>query len=202
MVDNGSSERILWNVAGHKVCYKAWLTIMGVGNNRVRNITQSDQMGKLAPERDLQKDRDARDAPAAAQVDAFLEYMYQNLAEPLADMDVRAAEEPIENDQGLILPRDDDDLELSESNPILQADNMKERRFLPPGTVQDLYETFLTFSRPAMFSQSRGQGISQLPDVLEASHIQSVTCLRSPVEGDECPLPIAQEQRQRQAASR
>jgi len=122
--------------------------VLGVGHQRVRNIASGVAQGRPAPAPDQRCQNQGRRRQASAHVDSFLEYCYQNLAESLAEGVNR--EDMREFQEGIALP---DDVgsdgsagEIEEISPLVTEDHKKNPKFLPPGSVQELYETHRAFS--------------------------------------------------------
>ena len=133
-----------WRLGGRPVCFASFCALLGVGQGRVRTVLASVEKGNQpCPSEDQRIYNKGRDPVASRNVDAFLEFAYQHLAEPLADVeDTKAskASKPDYDSDGVVLPSDGEEME-----DLLMKD--KEIRYLPP-------EASTISSTPTSFSSA------------------------------------------------
>ncbi len=72
-----------WQVAGRRVCARGWRALLGVGSKRVTKLQRAVVEGK--PLLDGRRYNKGRPCQQSLHCHAFLEWLYQCVAEPLAD---------------------------------------------------------------------------------------------------------------------
>lgn len=116
-----------------------------MGSGRVRQVLRALEEGSTKPRQDQINHNVGRSPESQRSVDAFLEFAYQHMAEPLADASTEVAGD-IKNDEEL--PDDVGDISLGMFEDMVVARlEDKDLRFLPPGSVADLYDTYCQFER-------------------------------------------------------
>ena len=146
--DDGLRRNGFWKLGDHEVCYSAFCKFLGMGQDRVRRILTAVEKGERpCPDEDQRRYNQGRDPAAARQVEAFLEFAYHNLAEPLADVG-DAQDDPskpdIDSDGELILPSSGEENKMTDTWFPFQH---KDTRYLHPGRVEDFYDTYVLFER-------------------------------------------------------
>ena len=76
--------KMQWRLGEHNVCFKGLASCLGVGTDRLRSIHTAINENRVAPV-DSRHSNKGRDADIAMGLNAWLEWVYQNLAEPLAE---------------------------------------------------------------------------------------------------------------------
>ena len=89
---------ISWVLAGCRVCFRGWCALLSVGRERVTQIRLAVQKGERPTNwTDQRGFNKGRDPAAHRKVDAFLEFAYQHIAEPMADARVALAADTTEH---------------------------------------------------------------------------------------------------------
>jgi len=143
---------------GTEVCREAWANLLGISNNKFQRLLGAYNSGASRAPRDLRvgSGRRARCAPIAAVCDAFLRWLYDNVAEPLAEQDLTKLVDGDTVDSASPnhhRPTINDALkEWVLGDPASTAGREPRRRSapgeelepkaLPPGSITDLYEHF------------------------------------------------------------
>lgn len=70
---------------GHAVCFEAFLTLCNASRNFARGLMQAIKGGATTAPPDGRSLREVRDKPQVSSVNSWLEWAYENLAEPLAE---------------------------------------------------------------------------------------------------------------------
>ena len=85
----------MWNVAGHSVCYDAFIVLSGISRWRLHKIVKSARTNGICPYSDLRSSNGSNDLNRELRlcVDAFWHFCYHHVAEPLADADAMALRE-------------------------------------------------------------------------------------------------------------
>lgn len=94
------SAPMVWKVLGRDTCKIGFRNLLKVGRKYVDRILASVKAGALEPPGDGRALPRPRNSPAFQHVSGFLEWIYWNIAEPLADV----REKPGEDSDGFILP--------------------------------------------------------------------------------------------------
>lgn len=144
---NEPSDVIFPELVGFRTCVAGWCSLLGIGKSRVKQVREAVQAGvRPTPPEDQRKYNQGRDANAFRKVDAFLEFAYQNIAEPLADAQATTTVD-LTNEGNVILPSDDEDSGMDEHFIVEPELAAKELKYLLPCTVLDFYDTYCTFER-------------------------------------------------------
>ena len=144
-----TKEQCGWQLAGREVCFRAWCFLLSVGTNRVRQVLRDLTEGAHRPKQDQRMYNQGRLPESYRKVDAFLEFAYQNMAEPLAD-----ASCSIEEADDVLLPDDVDEIGMEVLHEMTCESRDKPLRFMHPGSVTDLYDTYCQFERGDAASES------------------------------------------------
>lgn len=78
------SGRCQWQLFGHIVCHRAFCSLLGVSKKRVDRLSAAAKAGRLTVPDDGRKHNRSECGPCLP-VDAFFFYMYEYVAEPLAE---------------------------------------------------------------------------------------------------------------------
>ena len=130
-----------WMLLGMPVCRQALLTTLGISKNRLQRIEDALHGGRLEPWPDLRKEaghgsNHTQEAKALS-VDSWLCFIYQFLAEPMADEE-RIVQELSKGHADKI-----SEWVLSQHNPLAMASlTCVDRRLLPHMTMDELYELY------------------------------------------------------------
>ena len=134
-----------WSLGGQPVCFTAWCNILHVGKYRVKRIREAGKKSdRPVPFADQRVYNQGRDPAALRRADAFLEFAYQNMAEPLADAHVVV--DDMMPDGELVLPSSGGS-DMEENFVVVPEIANKGTRYLPPGSIADLYDTSSQFER-------------------------------------------------------
>eukprot|EP00435_Cladocopium_sp_Y103_P072462 s59_g40.t1 len=74
-----------WTFRGRQVCFEGWLILCDISKNMVRSLLDAIQGGAVTAPPDGRQLRKIRQKPAAESAHSWLEWAYENLAEPLAE---------------------------------------------------------------------------------------------------------------------
>ncbi len=144
--------RTQWHVGEDYVCFKGLALCLGVGRERLRQINKAINENRVAPV-DNRHHNEGRDSNVTMNVNAFFEWTYQNLAEPLAECEVSSEmlgpvpplPPPLTED---LDHRDsdspDDTATMEELSPLITADQFKQPRYLAPGSLAELYDAYIS----------------------------------------------------------
>ena len=80
-------EKLRWSLGGRPTCFRGWRRLLGVSTSRIQGIVQAVRLGRVEPHHDGRSESVTIGRPAAArsEVESFLEWAYQNIAETLAE---------------------------------------------------------------------------------------------------------------------
>ena len=142
-----------WHVGEDCVCVRGLALCLGVGKERLRHINKAINENRAAPV-DNRHHNKGRDSNAAMNVNAFFEWTYQNLAEPLAECDVSSEFGTSSNIRPPATMTDDHDHNdsdgpddtagMEELSPLITADQFKQPRYLTPGSLAELYDAYIS----------------------------------------------------------
>ena len=139
-----------WKLAGLAVCFRSWCSLLSVGSGRVRQVLHALERGSTGAHTDQRKHSSGRDPEAQRRVDAFLEFAYQHMAEPLADATIEIADQRDD-----LLPDDVDDISVGMMEDMVVAClKDKPTKYLAPGSVRDLYDCYCQFERGDVASET------------------------------------------------
>ncbi len=142
--DSGTKGLRVWSLGGHRVCFRGWCQLLRVGPRRVRNVVADVDAGRTVPRQDQRHYAAGRDPSGFSKVDAFLEFAYQHLAEPLAD-----------NVAGVELPdSEDSSLDMEDKGMQVLPGVQKEARYLGACSTKDFYDTYCHFAHGEAASES------------------------------------------------
>lgn len=129
---------------GHMVCFESFLILCNVSKNFVRGMLQAIKGGATTTPPDGRSLREVRAKPQVASVNSWLEWAYENLAEPLAE--TKLEEDESQTDHGAE-PVTDEFFEwvLGVGHAPGAADFQEGRpqRWLPHCKPADLYQQYL-----------------------------------------------------------
>ena len=134
-----------WRLGENNVCFKGLALCLGIDKDRLRSIHTAIKENRAVPV-DNRHSNKGRDAECAMAVNAWLEWVYQNLAEPLAECSVLdpgmpglppSESEDDSNDPGV-------DSSLFDLKPLISANKFKQPRYLAPGSLAELYDTYIS----------------------------------------------------------
>ena len=74
-----------WEFCGAKLCFTAWLEASGISKRKCQKFLESIKRGMVEPPEDGRTQRPQRDALKADHARCFFQYLYDHLAEPLAE---------------------------------------------------------------------------------------------------------------------
>ena len=141
--ESNSQNQSNWKLAGHDVCFRAWYSLLSVGSGRVRQVLHALESGSTRPYTDQRKHNSGREPEVQRNVDAFLEFAYQHMAEPLADATIEIADQKDDK-----LPDDvEDTSEGMMQDLVVACVKDKPTKYLAPGSVTDLYDSYCQFER-------------------------------------------------------
>ena len=116
-----------------------------MGRERVTQIRLAVQKGERPTNwTDQRGFNKGRDPAAHRKVDAFLEFAYQHIAEPMADARVALAADTTEHGEYL-LPSNDEDVAMDENFFVTPDVDTKPVKYIPPCSTLDFYDTYCQF---------------------------------------------------------
>lgn len=134
-----------WTFKGCPVCFEGWLIICDISKNMVRSLLGAIQGGAVTAPPDGRQLRQIRQKPAAESVHAWLEWAYENLAEPLAEGHFR------EDETGDTLPAVDNYfnwiLGVGCAPGAADFQPQRQQRWLPHCKSADLYQQYQDHNR-------------------------------------------------------
>lgn len=146
----GVPERFLF--CGYWFCSKIWRQETTCGASTHKDFMRQLRAGFQHVPVDGRTCREHRDKPCSEHVDAWMLQVYQTLAEPLADVQVETDvaiikfletmyKEEVNEWAAVVDPRSD---ALTLASHVQTGTRGIEKRWLPPMTVQQLYELYLS----------------------------------------------------------
>jgi hypothetical protein len=129
---------------GAKVCQHAWYKLFGVGSQRFNRMLKAVRDGLLSPPIDLRFIEGHRRGVVAtkrAEIYTFLHYLYDTVAEILPE-EVDDDEATLVNDPAAV--GDDPWAIVHVSMQDATGPLCEQKRFLPPGSIHDLWHQFMT----------------------------------------------------------
>ena len=75
-----------WALLNERVCFRGWCSLLGLGKTRVLNLARGVAEGRPTPAMDGRTWSPGRPPEESNACDAHLEWLYQVVAEPLADV--------------------------------------------------------------------------------------------------------------------
>ena len=133
-------RRGVWRLAGVHVCFRAFAILTGVSRNYLNKIMRH-VVQNLGPPVDGRTLRDARDTPKKDHARSFFDFLWVNLAEPLAEA-AREMEEDdylMDNFHEHVLGAVPDDGAVEG----LGVGTDREMRWLHPMTQKEMYELYV-----------------------------------------------------------
>lgn len=85
MQDGFIKQRAPWQFLGQRLCFGAFLVVSGMSKRKCQKFLTAIKAGQLAPPEDGRSERTMRDTPKREHAEAFFQYLYDHLAEPLAE---------------------------------------------------------------------------------------------------------------------
>ena len=135
----------MWTFKGHPVCFEGWLILCDISKNMVRTLLDAIRGGAVTAPPDGRMLRKIRQKPAAESVHAWLEWVYENLAEPLAEGHFR------EDEAGDTLPAVDNYfnwiLGVGCTPGAADFQPQRQQRWLPHCKPADLYQQYRDHNR-------------------------------------------------------
>lgn len=74
-----------WKFLGQKLCFTAFLIVSGMSKRKCNKFMAAIKSGQVVPPEDGRSERTFRDTPKRQHAEAFFQYLYDHLAEPLAE---------------------------------------------------------------------------------------------------------------------
>ena len=84
--------KMKWSFGEDEVCRQSFKKLVGIGSPRFHKICEAFSSGRLCPPEDQRKMKVGPGTDKYLDVDSFFNFLYHNVAEPLADMDELAPE--------------------------------------------------------------------------------------------------------------
>ena len=147
LVKEAGNANKTWRLFGKEICRTAFLEITGVSKKLLGKIESAIANGNLQPWEDQRKYNGSNITSMDKQmdIDAFFCFLYQYLAEPLADAD-QACQELLHQGHGA---RIHEWVQARDGNVLAQASaGLREpvdRRYLPHMTWKGLYDMYILF---------------------------------------------------------
>ena len=92
-LSEGPIKKTVWMFGEYQVCRRAWKVLVGIGSSKLHRMCEAYNCGRLQPMENQRKLKDLRKVPEKyLDVDSFFNFLYHNVAEPLADLDELAPE--------------------------------------------------------------------------------------------------------------
>ncbi len=179
-VKEEKEDRRVYVFKGTPICRVALRRLLRMGSDKFQNMSQAMVSGSLRPPEDMRKKGLTgymRNADKGDDVDAFFNFLYHNVAEPLADADENApelvtselhaalcageAEEPQAalsaggktTPGGLLQWLTSKDNAAAMSTTVALVEGVGERRWLPHMSKIELYELYLFQGSPELRDQ-------------------------------------------------
>jgi hypothetical protein len=155
--------KMQWRLGGKAVCLQGFCYLLRVGRKRIMQLHRAVRQGCAGPFPDERLHNGGRPPNKKLVVDAYLEWVYSNLAEDLAEAVIDGEAAPESEDMDEIETMDDtmddhqdrdqdyqdcgnkDSDTLTDRRPLVELYE-KAPKFLPPLTTAELYETMKIFA--------------------------------------------------------
>ena len=85
----------MWNIAGCRICFNAFVVLLGISRMRLCKIMKSAQTSSICPYSDLRSSNGSnlRNSDVRLGIDALRHFCYHHVAEPRAHADPKALRE-------------------------------------------------------------------------------------------------------------